>query len=134
LRIVYVFKPKQGRRTVSCILELVPAARRALLNRGRIYLRYAACSFADHIRIVQCYRCLLFGHMASDCKNEPSCGHCAGTHEMKDCTRKEAPPKCSNCMRQRSTQGDSKHSATDAALCPILDRRIKDKIAYIDYD
>lgn len=134
LRMIYIFKPKQNKQTVSCILELQPAARKALLRRERIYLRYASCTFADYVRVVQCYRCLHFGHIAGDCKNEPSCRHCAGAHEMKDCARRELQLKCSNCVRQHISQGDTGHSATDATSCPILGRKIKDRIAYINYD
>lgn len=134
LKIVYVFKSKPDKRATSCVVELLPAARRALMGCGRVYLRYAACSFADYIRVVQCYRCLSFGHFARDCKSEPSCGHCAGSHEKKNCTNRDTPSRCSNCERYNTMQGGANHSAMDATLCPILERKIKDRIAYIDYD
>lgn len=134
LKVIYIFKPKMDRRSVSCVIELRSAARRALMNRERIFLRYAACTFADHIRVVQCYRCMFFGHIMRDCKNEPSCGHCAGAHEKKECTKKDEPPKCINCVRHNTVNNDIKHSATDAASCLWLGRKIEDKIAYIDYD
>ncbi|KAL6418568.1 hypothetical protein ACFW04_012005 [Cataglyphis niger] len=70
VKIVYIFTPKQDRRITSCLLEVTPAVRRILFGNGRIYLRYSACSFADHVRIMQCYRCLLFGHIAKDCKGK----------------------------------------------------------------
>ncbi|KMQ89588.1 putative 50 kda protein in type i retrotransposable element r1dm [Lasius niger] len=114
-------------------MEVSPAVRRAL-KCGRIYIRYAACFFADHIRVIQCYRCLSFGHIAKDCKGEHSCGHCAGAHELKDCKSRSQPPKCFNCERYHGTHNDLKHSAMDTAKCPILGRKIKDRIAYINYN
>lgn len=133
LKIVFIFTPKQNRNTTSCVLEVSPAVRRNLLKCGRIYLRYAACSFSDHVRVVQCFKCLSFGHIAKDCKGDPSCGHCAGAHEMRDCKSKNSPPKCSNCARHHGSLSDLAHSAVDALKCPILGRKIKDKIANTNY-
>lgn len=98
LKVIYTFKAKQDRQTTSCILEVSPAARKALFANGRIYIRYSSCTFADHVRVVQCYRCLSFGHYAVNCKAGPTCGHCAGIHETKDCKSRDQPPKCYNCQ------------------------------------
>ena len=133
IKIVYRFKPKQDRRTSSCILEVSPAVRRTLLERGRVYLRYSACSLADHIRIVQCFKCLSFGHFAAECKDRASCGHCAAAHEMKECKVRNAQPKCANCERLFGPQGDLVHSAMDAAKCSVLLKRIKDRTVFINY-
>lgn len=133
VKVIYIFKNKPNRKSTSCILEVSPAVRKALHSNGRIYLRYAACSFADHVSILQCFRCLSFGHMAKDCKSGPFCGYCAGSHEMKECKRREQAPTCINCKQRQSSNYEG-HSATDAKKCPILCRKIKDKIAYINYD
>lgn len=95
LKVIYVYPARTNRRYTSCILEVTPALRGALLKSGRIFLRYTACSLADYVR-VQCYRCLHFGHLAANCKAGPACGHCAGDHEMRDCTKKNQPPVCRN--------------------------------------
>lgn len=71
--------------------------------------------------------------MAKNCKSKPSCGHCAGEHEMKDCEIKDQPPTCLNCMQHQGSSGDLAHEATDAKKCPILGRKIKDKIANTNY-
>lgn len=134
IKVIYIFKPKQNKRTTSCILEVSPAARKAFIKCGRTYLRYSVCSFVDHIRIVQCFRCLSFDHFAANCGGGPSCGHCAGKHEMKDLKNRDRQPKCLNCERHHGSQGDLAHSAVDAAKCPFLCRKIKEKIADINYD
>ncbi|KMQ86751.1 reverse transcriptase [Lasius niger] len=77
----------------SCVIEVKPEVRKVLLERGRIFLRYAACALADHVRIVQCFKCLSFGHYAANCKGKPSCGHCTGEHEMKDCRSRDSKPR-----------------------------------------
>jgi len=134
IKFVYSFPPKENKRSVSCILEVSPAVRRALFRSGRIYLRYSACTFSDHIRVLQCYRCLRFGHTATNCKFDPSCGHCSEAHEMRDCTVRAGPPRCCNCLRQRNPAMENlNHAATDINKCPVLAGRIKDKLLFINY-
>ncbi|KAL6419272.1 hypothetical protein ACFW04_014001 [Cataglyphis niger] len=134
VKIVYIFTPKQDRRITSCILDVTLAVRRILLGSGRIYLRYSACSFADHVRIVQCYRCLSFGHIAKDCKNKPSCRYCAGAYKMKECKNRDQLPKSLNCECHHVSHGNLAHSAIDAAKCSILGRRVRDKIANTNHE
>ncbi|KMQ82974.1 putative 50 kda protein in type i retrotransposable element r1dm, partial [Lasius niger] len=40
LKVVYVYPAKTNRRYTSCILEVTPALRGALLKNGRVFLRY----------------------------------------------------------------------------------------------
>lgn len=134
VKVIYIYPPKQKRRTTSCVIEVSPAVRRSFLDRGRIYLRFSACSFADHVRGLQCFKCLAFGHFARDCKAVPSCGRCTEAHETRDCTKGDSPLKCHNCLKKNGpTAPDSSHSALDAEKCPILGRKIKDKIANTNY-
>jgi len=134
IKVVYTFPLKENKRSVSCILEVPPAVRATLLKTGRIYLRYSACTFSDHVRVLQCYRCMKFGHIAINCKFDPSCGHCSEAHEMKNCAVRAKPPKCSNCLRTRNpATEDCNHSATDASKCPVLAGKIKDKLTFINY-
>lgn len=106
--------------------------RKILLERGRLYLRYAVCSLADYIRIVQCFKCLFFGNFAADCKGKSACGYCAA-HEMRECKIRDAQSKCVNCERRFGPQSDLAHSAMNAVRCPLLLRRIKDRTALINY-
>lgn len=104
------------------------------MNNHRIYLRYSACKFSDYVRVLQCFRCSNFGHIAKDCRLPPACGHCAEIHELKDCMRRELSPLCVNCLRiQGSSSHKIGHSAFDAKKCPILEKRIKDRVSLINY-
>lgn len=71
--------------------------------------------------------------MVRNCKSKPSCGHCGDEHEAKDCVKKNESPRCKNCKRQQGPLGELTYSATDAKKCPILERKIKEKIANINY-
>lgn len=134
VKVIYVFPIKANRKYTSCILEVSPDIRDRLFKGQRIYLRFSACRFGDHVRVLQCYRCSNFGHLARDCKLPSACGHCAEIHELKDCLKKELPPICANCSRfQGNSSHKIDHSAFDAKKCPILAKRIKDKISLINY-
>lgn len=64
----------------------------ATVLRTRIYDRSA--------RIKQCYNCQKYGHIGSTCSNRTACAHCAGSHQTRDCPRKQAGDtsrKCANC-------------------------------------
>ncbi|KAL6431975.1 hypothetical protein ACFW04_007425 [Cataglyphis niger] len=119
VKIVYIFTPKQDRRITSCILEDISAVRRILLGSGQIYLRYSACLFADHVRIIAKVNLLT---------------DIAEAYEMKDCRNRDQPPKCLNCERHHVFHYDFAYSAMDAAKCSILGRRVKDKIANTSYE
>lgn len=134
LKVIYVYQPRADKRQTNCVLEVALDIQRKLMENGRIYLRYSACGFADHIRVLQCYKCLMFGHIAGNCKSAPKCGHCSEFHEMKDCRNGERPPTCSNCQRYSKVSSvDVAHSATDAKRCPILSSKIKDRLMNINY-
>lgn len=52
---------------------------------------------------------------------------------MKDCKARNGQLKCANCERLNGPQADAAHSAMDAAKCPILLRKIKDRVSFINY-
>lgn len=134
LKVIYIFPAKSDRHSTSCVVEISPQIRKVLMENGRIYLGYSACRFADHVRILQCYKCLGFGHVAGGCKAEPVCGHCAERHEMRECKSRELPPRCGNCLAQRGgSVADGAHAAVDAVRCPVLCRKIKDRVSNINY-
>lgn len=132
LKVIYIYPAKKNGRYTSCVLEVAPAIRNILLRSGRVFLRYAACNIADYIRILQCYKCLQFGHIAANCKSGPACSRCSGDHEMRDCTRKNEPPVCRNCKQIRTYDLD--HEATDSKKCAIIGRKIRDRMLNINYD
>lgn len=135
LKVIYIYPVKDGRRTTSCAVEISPQVRNLLIARGRIFLRFSACTFSDHVRVLQCFKCLGFGHRAAECKSDPLCGYCAGAHEMRNCRVREQPPRCGNCNRNRTTRTvEDRHSALDAKKCPILCSKIKDRITNINYE
>lgn len=129
-KVVYIFSSRE-RAFTNCVLEVSPEVRSFFMGASKLYFGFAACRFKDYVRIVQCYKCLAFGHIARDCVASPRCGHCAGGHEGKDCGRREDNPVCFNCKACGSA--DFRHRAYDISTCPILRRRLADRAKDINY-
>ncbi|RLU15086.1 hypothetical protein DMN91_012973 [Ooceraea biroi] len=82
-------------------------------------LRRLTESYADHVRVLLCYKCLSFGHISTKCKIPAKCGHCSEGHETRDCHNKNSGPICVNCKRW-SPNEDLKHAATNGPMHGII--------------
>ena len=70
---------------------------------------FPAEKYEPRRRIIQCYNCLKFGHVAKLCRQDhPTCGTCGRDHHVGSCQYRR--PYCSNCDQEG-------HSATDKQ-CP----------------
>ncbi len=82
--------------------------------------------------LVQCFKCCGYGHIAKNCWLSASCGHCAQTHETRECQQKDKS-QCTNCTRggrsdrghkawsescyyRRRTQGELEHKLYSSPL------------------
>ncbi|XP_071651374.1 uncharacterized protein [Temnothorax longispinosus] len=132
IKIVYIYPPRDKRKTTNCVVEVSASIRAQLLKEKHVFVNYFACKVSDHIKVLQCFKCLAFGHFAKHCRFSSLCGHCAKAHEMKDCEKRKESPVCGNCKRWTSHE-EPLHSALDSKHCPILRRRIADRINSINY-
>lgn len=67
-------------------------------------------------RVVRCYHCQSFGHVAKNCNNPAVCRQCGTDHpDMLNCTM---PAKCANCHDPHPA--DSKHCPVYAAVVTKL--------------
>lgn len=134
VKVIYRYPAREGRDTTTCVIEVSPEVRSALLVRGKIYIRFAACAFRDYVRILQCYRCISFGHIAKNCEAKPACGNCAGEHELKDCKKEREEAKCCNCSRiEGHSRSETGHRTIDNTNCRVLRRKINERISDIHY-
>ncbi|EZA53604.1 hypothetical protein X777_06914 [Ooceraea biroi] len=132
VKVVRIF-PSRDRRYTSCVVEVSPVVRTALKKEPCIYIGFSACRYADHVRVLLCYKCLSFGHISTKCKIPAKCGHCSEGHETRDCHNKNSGPICVNCKRW-SPNEDLKHAATNGRKCSVIKRRILEKIKHTNYD
>jgi len=105
--------------------------RAKLFSTSRIYLGFSSCAVKDHVRVRHCYKCLAFGHLSAECSRDAHCGHCSEEHETRECPRRSAVPVCFNC--KSNNLSDSSHSALDGSKCPILKKRLTNKVLMTNY-
>ncbi|KAK9873851.1 hypothetical protein WA026_002208 [Henosepilachna vigintioctopunctata] len=72
-------------------------------------------------RVVQCKKCLRFGHVDNLCRSNPRCVKCGGPHVLDKC--ESDTPVCVNCK--------GNHLSNDSKSCPSFEtqRKIKQKMA-----
>ncbi|CAH1183962.1 unnamed protein product [Phaedon cochleariae] len=123
---------KYGRRnetTVTWVIECNYKIRDIILKRGELFYDWNACNVRDHIRLLTCYNCQNYGHMAANCRRNITCGYCTGEHDAKNCKSRE-DPVCINC--KLSKEANVNHEAHDTN-CPKYTRRLQSYINNTDY-
>ena len=96
--------PKQ--RT-HLVIELSDQEARQLLDRGKILVGFNSCSVKRYVNVARCFKCQRYGHLSSNCPNNPCCVNCGEDHppgslgETSTCT---APPNCINCHEKKQRE------------------------------
>lgn len=132
IKIIYIFPPKKNKNTTSCVIEVPPSVHSLLKHERYIFINFSACNFSNYVIVVQCFKCLAFGHFARKCKSKATCWWCSGSHEMRVCTRKVDDLRCCNGTRCLPYENLS-HSALDRVKCSFLRRKPVDRISNINY-
>ena len=95
---IKVLRRTKGRtRDVSnVIIETNPKIWNQLRDQ-RLRLGYQVVPAVDQSPVLQCYKCMSFGHRAQECNSQTRCGYCAMDHDTRDCSNRGDAPKCVNC-------------------------------------
>ena len=93
--------------TIKCIINFDPATTKEIIKKGHVKIGYKICPVSKTIRVVQCSRCLKFGHFEKNkdgtpaCRSRsPACNFCSGSHSEDQCNKDKTKPenrKCLNC-------------------------------------
>lgn len=92
-------KSAKGKTYSSLIIEVATAAQANRILYEGIVIGYTECNaelFEKGCRMMQCFNCYGFGHVAKACRAAPSCHKCEGSHQHTECTR-SAGDYCANC-------------------------------------
>lgn len=119
----------------SIVCRVSPKIRAELMLHGNmIKVENRSCPIKDRFHVLQCGKCLEFGHRTKVCRKETvTCTHCAEGHKWKDCPHKDMKEKlcCSNCSAT-ADGGISFASSTNHEVrshkCPIYQRHLKRQI------
>jgi hypothetical protein len=122
LKVDEILKVKYRRRHRNSLLsnivcQVSPLTWRILTEAGKVHIGYQSIDVENEIPLVQCFKCLAFGHTQVHCKRVDNvCAKCSEHHDTRNCSVTEERFKCVNCIlrgRERVL-----HCATDRG-CPI---------------
>lgn len=66
-------------------------------------------------RVVQCYSCMAFGHLAAKCSAKLGrCSHCAQNRRSEVCPLNDLPASCANCLDMVVEEGQKTEPAFNA--------------------
>lgn len=119
--VLFTYKVKD---LTSIVCKASPKIRQYIMNgERRLKVGMRSCPVKDRIHVMQCGKCLRFGHKTSLCKDpEPICAFCTHHHKSTDCTLKKdnAQHECINCQRLRGRSGlNCEHNAF-SETCPVF--------------
>lgn len=104
----------------NIVLIVDSTTRNALLHLGRINIGYMRVHVEDSSSLVQCFKCMGFGHSSPNCNAlKDRCLHCAGEHKSMVCPKKDddLATKCWNCSKTSSNKDVYSHKA-NSRQCP----------------
>lgn len=84
------------KETFNAIVEFDAKSAEIVLTAKQISVAWDMCRAYNYVRIIRCYKCLGYNHMAKDCKNKIACCKCGGEHKLEDCKSEEM--SCINCV------------------------------------
>lgn len=120
-------RPARNPHNCHIILSVAPTIWRRAIDEKKIRIDLQRVTVEDQSPLVQCTRCLGYGHSKRFCK-EPAdlCSHCGGLHLRAECPDRlvGTVPVCKNCIRADIQQ--SGHNAFSSE-CPV--RRKWDALA-----
>lgn len=107
---------KKARNPLEChpVIELPPSAHKAATEVGFLYIGLQRRPVADQTPLMQCIKCLGFGHTKLHCQEkEQLCSHCGGPHTWENCKDRKAgtQPACINCLESGRKDIPTDHNA-----------------------
>lgn len=118
----------------NVVLQVSPVLWRRLTAEGTIHIDLQRRPVVDQSPLLQCSKCLGFGHGRKYCTEKADlCSHCGDKHLRKDCPvwMVADAPSCRNCRMGRLGKHD--HSAFDLE-CPTRlrwDALARSSVAYV---
>ena len=91
-------------RLVRVFISSEANARTAVENGVSIFNQRKRCEKSrQEPQVIQCFKCLEFGHRSHECCNSLKFRRCGGEHLVKDCAQTEQETKCPNCGENHSS-------------------------------
>lgn len=108
--------------TGHIVVSTSPKLWQRMVDIGLLHIDLQQIRVADQSPLVQCSRCLGYGHSKRFCTEAVDlCSHCGGPHLGKDCADRlaGAPPSCRNCSKAELARVEHNAFSGD---CPVRKR------------
>lgn len=136
IKLQRTFRNRNSDRLRNAVLTVNSDVREAMISQGRISIGYQRVQVEDSCPIMQCYKCMGFGHSLARCmESKDRCLHCAGEHKSMSCTKKEQEEEhhCWNCIKMAKGKTEvSKHRANDKN-CPYRIKMMMRTMERVNY-
>lgn len=123
----------------NAVLLTSPPIWKKIIELGRLNIDHQKVHVEEYVPLLQCYKCLQFGHLRKYCTNDETlCTHCGVEgHTFDSCPSKnnQSNANCSNCSnrdKRLNTTSNTKHSAT-SNNCPMRETMRNRVMERIDY-
>lgn len=117
----------------NIVLSTSPKIWQRALEAGSIHIDLQRVKVEDQTPLVQCTRCLGYGHGKRFCK-EPAdaCSHCGEPHIRAECPEWLAglPPKCRNCRKTGQENAEHNAFSNDCPVKKKWDELARSAVAY----
>ncbi|CAG9788875.1 unnamed protein product [Diatraea saccharalis] len=126
---------RKTRNTEKChvIVQLKPGYWKKITEKGHLYVGMERVRVEDQTPLIQCTRCLNFGHGRKFCQDSADkCSHCGGLHLRADCPDRKAgvPPQCCNCTHEELSGTDHNAFSNNCKVREKWDSLARSTTAY----
>lgn len=101
--------------TNHVVVSVSPTVWQRATGKGSVHIDLRRIKVEDQSPLVQCTRCLGYGHSKRFCvESVDLCSHCGGPHLKTECSDwlAKVPPKCRNCTK--ADIDNAEHNAFDS--------------------
>ncbi|XP_073967118.1 uncharacterized protein [Choristoneura fumiferana] len=115
------------------VLTVSPSVWRRALDNGKLRVDLQRVVVEDQSPLVQCTRCLGYGHGKKLCKEPVDlCSHCGGAHLKAECPDVQIgeSPVCINCTRAKMTNNGHNAFSNECSVRKRWDALARATIAY----
>lgn len=115
------------------IISTSPKIWRRAVDAGALHIDMQRVRVADQSPLVQCSRCLAYGHGKRFCKETVDlCSHCGGPHLRMKCPEwlADSAPSCKNCSHAKLGNVDRNAFSSDCPTRQRWDKLARSTVAY----
>lgn len=126
-------KKARNPHTGHIIISTSPKIWRRAVEAGALHVDLQRVRVSDQSPLVQCSRCLEYGHGRRFCKEEVDlCSHCGGPHLKTHCPEwlSNVAPSCRNCTKAKMDNTEHNAFSGDCPVRKRWDKLARSSVAY----